>query len=254
MRVYAKCLILAVALWASNSWASGQVRLAVASNFLDVARNLGQQFTQETGIEVRISAASTGKLYAQIRNGLPVDIFMAADQQRPELLIEEGLADGATQWTYALGELVLWVPGQQLASEQCLQWFLGQSTAQHQGKVAMANPRTAPYGAAAQSVMQAMQLQKSLEKRLILGENIAQAYLFADSGAAIAAWVARSQWLKQQNKGCAWQPAADDYAELRQDAVVLNPAIDKPEVVQFVDWMQSPAVAQRIQQAGYRAQ
>jgi molybdate transport system substrate-binding protein len=118
----------------------------------------------------------------------------------------------------------------------------------------MANPRTAPYGAAAQSVMQAMQLQKSLEKRLILGENIAQAYLFADSGAAIAAWVARSQWLKQQNKGCAWQPAADDYAELRQDAVVLNPAIDKPEVVQFVDWMQSPAVAQRIQQAGYRAQ
>lgn len=255
-RTPAWCLLTVglLCLWANTLFAAETVKVAVASNFISTAREIAAAFKAQTGINVQYSAASTGKLYAQIRHGLPVDLFMSADQLRPELLVEEGLADGASRFTYAIGELVLWVPKQTLSTEQCAVWL--QSSAM--GRLAIANPRTAPYGAAAVEVLQQLGVYDALSKRLVQGENIGQAFLYVDSLAADAGLVARSQLLakrkqlKRELDGCQWLPQADLYQGLRQDVVVLNESLSKEHVVLFVDWLQSPSARQLIKDNGYR--
>lgn len=240
-------------LWVPQAVADAQVRVGVASNFITTARALSHEFTQETGIQVSLSAASTGKLYAQIRNGLPIDVFLAADEVRPALLVEEGLADGASRFPYAIGELALWVPGVEGGAGACESWLRSASD----GRFAVANPRTAPYGEAARQVLEKMALIEQYRSRLVQGENIGQTFLFVDTSAAQGGFVARSQLIAKQKKsgvitGCVWRPDQEYYTAIRQDAVILTTAVDNSEAYTFVDWLQSEQARNLIQAHGYR--
>lgn len=241
------------AVGALTARAETSIQVAVAANFLSTAEVLAQTYEKNTGVKIILSAASTGKLYAQIRNGLPADVFLAADAERPQLLVEEGLADGSSRWTYAIGELSFWAPGVTGNAKSCEEWLRAASFS----RLAIANPRTAPYGTAAREVLRSLGLGSHLSGQVVQGENIAQAFLFIDTGAAEAGFVAHSQLIAKAQKqpdvpGCQWHPAADLYPELRQDGVILNTARARDEVWQWADWLQSAEARQLIRAAGYR--
>jgi len=160
-----------------------RLRIAVASNFAPTLNKIATEFTKETGIPVTIIPGSTGKLYTQIQNGAPYDIFLAADQERPKLLIEKKMATG--QFTYAVGQLALWSAAGKVNGLEFLESDFE--------RLAIANPKLAPYGRAARQTLVKMNLWDKINHRLVIGENVSQALEFARSENATAAFVSFSQ-------------------------------------------------------------
>lgn len=237
-------LLLALAAWPALA---EPLRIAVASNFLMPARALAEQYRVETGQPVKISAGSTGKLYAQIVNGAPYDLFFAANAREPERLEAAGLTVPGSRFTYALGRLVLWsADGERLKDADGAAWLKRGDYA----RLAVANPKTAPYGAAAVQVLDALAVDRSRAGRLVVGENVSQAYQFAASGNVDAGFVALSQILTRPG-GSYWQVPADDYAPIAQQAVWLKRSADKAEARAFIDWLRSARVAAVIAGFGY---
>ncbi|WP_135076324.1 molybdate ABC transporter substrate-binding protein [Terasakiella sp. SH-1] len=190
--------------WHVSAWA-GSVHVAVASNFTAPMKEIAHVFEKETGHRVIVSFGSTGKLYAQILHGAPYEVFLAADQHRPRLAEEKGLAVQGTRFTYALGRLAL-VPQIDLKVEKF-------------SKLAMANPKTAPYGQAAQATLQALGVYDQLKDKLIFGENIAQTYQFSQSSPQIVGLVALSQVKGQKD---IWVVPEKLHQPIAQDAVLLK--------------------------------
>mgnify|MGYP000043873828 FL=1 len=232
------------------------LRIAVASNFTPTLKQITQRFEQQTEHQISLISGSTGKHYAQIRNGAPFDAFFAADSQRPKRLELEGNALTSSRFTYAIGKLVLWSPK--------ADFFSGSSEILQQDHfhyLAIANPKLAPYGRAAQQVMQAKGVWQSLQGKLVRGENIAQAYQYVQTGNAQLGFVALSQLqlLNQRNHinqksidseipGSYWLPDQSLYSPIEQQAVLLN---DKAAAQQFFRFVQSPEIKQLIQDQGY---
>lgn len=240
-------LLLWVLVFSSTVLASGSITIAVASNFKPVLSELATEFTQQTGIRVRISAASTGILYNQIRRGAPFDVFLSADRQRPQQLEQQGLGLLNTRRTYAIGQLVLLSNDADLpANEQLFRHW--------QGRIAMANPRTAPYGRAAMQALQHIDrwswLMKHREK-LIQGNNIAQTFQFVHSGQIKVALVAYSQVKQRQFAGGYWRLPTSWYQAVEQQLILLNSSEDLPRAQQFVAWLLAPAQQEYIALTGY---
>lgn len=240
-----RCLLLAIFLLPGPSTgvaAEGQVRVAVAANFSAPVKALARRFRETTGYQVLISPGSTGKLYAQIRHGANYDVFLAADQIRPRLLHEAGM--GAAPRTYAIGKLVLWsrhpdlVTGSDALSSSKIQ------------RIAIANPKTAPYGKGAMQILDALGLRQSLESRLVRGENIAQTYQFIATGNAQLGFVAASQ-VNQSHPGSRWQPPQSMYDPIRQDALLLKRGMGNPAALAFLDFLFSSESCQRLKDYGY---
>lgn len=232
----------------TSSWqvAAGEVRVAVASNFYLPMQKLAALFEEQTGHRVRLSSGSTGRHYAQIRQGAPFDIFFAADSLRPEKLQQEGRVRPDERFTYALGQLAFWFPGWKTGTQATYQQLLQAGEFEH---LALANPKLAPYGVAAKEVLLRLGLWDRLKPGIVMGENIAQTYQFIQSGSAQAGFVAYSQLLQQgQSKGRAWLVNNQDYTPVIQQAVVLkhNEAVDD-----FVTFMQSTKVKMLIRDYGY---
>ncbi|WMC09437.1 molybdate ABC transporter substrate-binding protein [Oceanimonas pelagia] len=222
-----------------------EIKVAVAANFLDVITTLGEQFAQQTGHRVLISSGSTGKLYAQIKNGAPFDVFFSADDIRPALLEQEGVIVPGSRFTYALGTLVLWSPDDQLIDDEL--------TALKHGDfrfLAIANPATAPYGRAAQEVLTGMGLWKDFSKRMVRGENIGQTYQYVYSRNAELGFVAKSQVFSQGEYagGSWWEVPADQYAPIVQQAVQLS---DTPATTALLDYVRSAEGQAVIRAYGY---
>lgn len=217
--------------------------VAVASNFAETARELAQVFERDTGYSALISTGSTGKLYHQIRRGGPYHVFLSADAERPRRLVREGSAKPSSLVTYAVGRLVLWVPSAG-AEPDCLQAMLD---ALPQGPVSIANPVTAPYGLAARQALQHLDMLKSIEDDLVMGENISQAYLFVASGNASSGFIARSQ-AGDTNGGCALTIDSDTHSPLVQDALITR---DHPAAESFMSFIQGPAGRKIISRHGY---
>lgn len=214
--------------------------VAVASNFYKPAQMLAKEFSQQTGHKVQLSTGSTGALYAQIRNGAPYDVFLAADQLRPELLVNHGLALAETRTTYAQGLLVLWSPRDGVTSKDLKQL----------DKIALANPKNAPYGAAAVEVMQ----KTNFHPQLIEGKSISQAYQFVASGAVVGGFVAMSQVTEHGEllKGSAWMIPDDLYSSINQDAVLLSHGHRKNAARQWLQFLGSESARAMIQKFGYK--
>ena len=221
--------------------------MATASNFSRTVHRLVESFERNTGHQVLISSASTGKLYAQIRHGAPYDLFLAADSARPERLEQEGLAATGSRFTYALGRLVFWVPQSEFKGAANV--LMAKSNVR---RIAIANPKTAPYGAAAQQVLEAIGLWRQLKGRLVRGENIGQTFQFVASGAAEMGFVAMSQLPEQSSsKGYRWLVQQELYRPIRQEVVLLKRGADNPAAKAFLIYLRSEAARQLIMGQGY---
>ena len=224
---------------------SGKLTVAVASNVLKPMQLLTEKFEKETGYSINVSAASTGKHYAQIMNGAPFDIFMAADSLRPRKLEQEGYIVADSRFTYALGNLVLWSP---MPGEDCFQRMQeGEFT-----HIAIANPETAPYGMAAKQVLIRTGLWDSVKPKLVVGENISHTFQYVHSGNVELAFVAASQLAGLENtQGCRWDIQADYHQPLAQQVVWLKSAEQQLPAKAFMTFLQSDSAREVFQGYGY---
>ena len=215
---------------------AGEVSVAAAANLAGPIQKIAAAFTEETGHQAVIALGSTGKFYAQIRNGAPFQVLLAADEETPLRLENDGLGVAGSRLTYATGRLVLWsaTPGR-VDSEGAV---LRQGTFRH---LAIADPKLAPYGAAAQQVLAALGLAATLQPRIVQGENIAQAHQFVASGNAELGFVARSQVTLDGvlTSGSAWLVPAQLHRPLRQDAVLLLKGKDQPAALAWLNFLRS---------------
>jgi len=238
-----RVVIVLLSLWVQTPVLAAKVTLAVAANFTAPMKQLVRHFEDQTGHQTVVSSGSTGKLYAQILNGAPFDIFLAADQERPLLLHRAGLAQAPK--TYAIGRLVLWSKDQGLIAGDPAVLTRGDFA-----RLAIANPKTAPYGVAAMQIIEALGQRQALEPKLVRGDNIAQTYQFVMSGNAQLGFVAASQ-VNASDIGSRWVPPPSLYQPIRQDAVLLNRGKNKPAALAFMAFLDSAAARQIADRHGY---
>ncbi len=225
--------------------AADEIRVAVASNFTEAIRAIAWRFEQQTRHKIILVSGSTGKHYAQIRNGAPFEAFFAADARRPRLLQEEGAIQPGSRFTYAMGKLVLWSPDVDAVGQE--------GSVLEQGGfryLALANPRLAPYGKAAREVLENRGLWQILQHRMVRGENIGQTYQFVESGNAELGFVARSQ-VKRPGRpadGSWWDIPQALYSPIEQQAVLLT---DNPVARDFLAFVRSAEVMEVIRSYGY---
>lgn len=242
-------LLLAILLGVPQPLPAQELRVAVATNFLGTLQTLVSRYEQETGTEVRLSAGASGALYAQIANGAPFDVFFSADEARPRRLVDESLAVADSRFTYAVGVPVLWSAEPGVVDETGK--VLHDDGFRH---LALADPRHAPYGAAAQQIMQEIDVWDRLnrERRLVRAQSIGQAYSQVASGAAELGFVALAQVQGADGEipGSHWIPPAGMYEPIVQQAVVLVRA-DQAAAAHFLAWIRSDEASAVIRAAGY---
>lgn len=239
----------AISLLSPASGVAAQTLVAVAANFSAPMKLIGQDFERSTGYRLRTSFGATGQFHAQIRNGAPFAILLSADSATPERLERETLAVPGGRFTYAIGRLALWSPRSDGvdASGQVL-------LAGTFDRIALANPRIAPYGAAAHQVLDRLGLGgERLANRLLEGVSIAQVYQFVASGNATIGFVSLSQIYRDGTiaKGSAWVVPEHLYEPIRQDAVLLNPGAGDAAARAFLDYLRGPAAQSIIRSFGY---
>lgn len=227
---------------------AGEVQVAVASNFTAPMKALVARFERHTGHKVHTSFGATGKFYAQIRHGAPFEILLAADDSTPAKLEQEGAAVAGSRFTYATGKLVLWSaePGVVDGSGE----VLGKGRFAH---LAIANPKLAPYGAAAVEVLNKLGLYASVAPKFVQGENVAQTHHFVASGAAGLGFVAMSQVVEdgRLTGGSAWFVPPAMHTPIRQDAVLLVKGQGNVAAGQFLAYLKSAAAKALIASYGY---
>lgn len=222
------------------------VSVAVASNFTAPMQEIAAAFEQQNGHRAALAFGSSGKLYAQIHNGAPFQVFLSADQTKPAALEQDGLAVADSRFTYAIGTLVLLAANH---SEQSPETQLRNGNYQ---KLALANPRLAPYGVAALEVLAELHLGDSTAPRLVLGENIAQTYQFISTGNAQLGFVALSQVAGNDDmSGKYWIVPTELYKPIRQDAVLLKSGADNPAAQSLLEFLRSDAALAIMQRYGY---
>lgn len=237
-----------LALMAAGMASADEVHVAVAANFGAPMKEIAAAFERESGHKVLTTVGATGKFYAQIINGAPFQVLLAADDETPARLEQESRAVPATRFTYAIGKLVLWSPQAGLIDARGE--VLSRGTFAH---LAIANPKLAPYGAAAMQTLDKLGLAERLAPSLVQGDSIAQAYQFVVSGAAPLGFVALSQVTSggKLQSGSAWIVPAGMYAPLRQDAVLLAAGKDKPAALAFLRYLRSEPARLVIRSYGY---
>ena len=218
------------------------VSVAVAANFTAVAEELAPLFKAETGHDVTYSFGATGQLYAQITQGAPFDVFLAADDVRPALAVMEGFGVEGSVFTYAIGALALYSTSIDVADGKAV---LEAGTFE---KIAIADPATAPYGRAATETIAALGLTEAISPKLVMGENITQTLQFVESGNAELGFVAASQVV---GKSGVWIVPSELFEPIRQDAVLLKSGETNPAAAAYVDFLQSDAAIAAIEAAGY---
>lgn len=231
----------------SKTSSESSVHLAVAANFGVPIRKLAEMFEQQTGYKTVISVGSTGKLAAQIHHGAPYDLFLAADDETPTTLVSQHVAIADTAMTYAIGKLVLWGPNiTKPLTENTLKQ--GEYTT-----LAYANPRLAPYGRAAQEVMQTLAIKPSAQQRWVTGESIAQTFQFVRSGNADIGFIALSQVMPMapQKRATLWKVPENMYQPIRQNAVLLTRANNNTAAHAFLAFLKSPIARHKIREFGY---
>ncbi|MBL8314897.1 MAG: molybdate ABC transporter substrate-binding protein [Rubrivivax sp.] len=245
MRHLAAALLILACLPAARA---GEVLVAVAANFAGPMARIGEAFTAGTGHVIKVSTASTGKFYSQIVGGAPFEVLLAADDETPARLVAEGHALAGTRFTYAIGKLVLWSARPDLVDDQGA--VLASDRFRH---LAVANPKTAPYGAAAHQVLKARGLAEVLAPRLVTGESIAQAYQFVATGNAELGFVALSQVTLPGRKatGSLWRVPENLYTEIRQDAVLLKPGAGQPAALALLEFLKGETARQIMREHGY---
>ncbi|WP_374674870.1 molybdate ABC transporter substrate-binding protein [Ideonella sp.] len=251
-RAAARCaaaLAAAAAAFAAPRAQAAEVLVAVAANFAGPLARIGEAFSAATGHTLKVSSGATGKFYTQVAaGGAPFEVLLAADDETPRRLLAEGHAVPGSAFTYAIGQLVLWsrTPGLVDGDGAVL-------ASPRFRRLAIANPKVAPYGAAALQVLQARGLHAAVADRLVTGESIAQAHQFALTGNADLAFVALSQVAVpgRAPEGSLWRVPPALYREIRQDAVLLKAGAHNPAARALLDHLRGPAARALIEAHGY---
>jgi molybdate transport system substrate-binding protein len=241
--VLALMFALPVALAAGAAHA-GTVNAAVAANFTKVAEQLGADFKAATGHDVVFSFGATGGLYTQITQAAPFDVFFSADDKRTSTAIAEGFGVEGTEFTYAIGRVVLYSPSIDVTDGAAV---LAGGDFQH---LSVADPKTAPYGAAAMAVLDKLGLTEALTPKIVTGENITQTLQFVDTGSAEVGFVALSQVVGKP-AAQVWMVPQEDYPAIRQNAVLLKVGENNDAAKAFLDYVRSPEAVAVIEAAGY---
>jgi molybdate transport system substrate-binding protein len=235
---------------AAWSQSSSGITVAAAADLTDPLKEIVAGFEQKTGAHVRLVFGSSGNLTAQIRNGAPFDVFLSADVGYPDALVKDGLADGATLSPYAVGALAVLVPARSdiALDSRGMNSLLDPSVK----RISIANPVHAPYGRAAEQLLKALNLYGSLQPKLVLGENVAQAAQFVISGNAQAGIVSRAQALVAARGGAFryWEPPSV-YPPITQGAVVLSHSAQPALARSFLEYLKSEQGAKVLTQYGY---
>jgi molybdate transport system substrate-binding protein len=243
------CRVLVLLAGASVAGAhAAEAQVAVAANFAEPIKAVAAVLEKTTGHTLRISIGASGAFYTQIRNGAPFDVFLSADNERPEMLEKDGLAQPGTRFTYAIGKLVLWSAKAGRVDDKG-----AVLKAADLGKVAYANPRTAPYGAAAVQVLDKLGRKDAITPKLVQGESIGQTFNFVKTGNADVGFVALSQVLSggQLKEGSMWVIPQANYDPILQDAVLLKRGADNAAAKALLQLLQSPKGRDLIRSYGY---
>jgi molybdate transport system substrate-binding protein len=220
------------------------VNAAVAANFSKVATDIAARFKEQTGNEVVLSFGATGALYTQITQGAPFEVFLSADSKRTGTAIKDGFAVEGTDFTYAIGKAALYSPSIDVTDGAAV---LKANAFQH---IAVADPKTAPYGAAGIAVLDKLGLTAAVTPKIVTGENITQTQQFVDSGSAELGFVALSQVVGQP-AAQVWLPPHEDYPAIRQNAVLLKVGEGNGAAKAFLDYLKSDEAVAMIEAAGY---
>jgi molybdate transport system substrate-binding protein len=243
------CRTLFLLLLLAEAGNTEPLTIAVASNFAGPAHELAARFENASGHDVRITTASTGKLYAQIENGAPFDVLLAADQERPQLLEASGHGVAGTRFTYAVGGLVLWSRDPALSNTDCKSQLEGLG----KNRLAIANPLTAPYGTAAIQFLQADGTWTKVQTHLVYGENIAQTLHFVVSGNASLGLIASAQAKDPRlpESTCHWPVPRSMHQALEQQAILLRRASDNKVAMDFLGYLRGEDAREVIIASGY---
>jgi molybdate transport system substrate-binding protein len=224
---------------------AASVPLAVAANFTGPAKVLAAKFQQETGNTVVLSFGASGQFFTQITQGAPFEVFLSADAARPQALVAKGLGVSGTSFTYAIGKLVLWSATPGLVDDQGKVLSTGKFN-----HIAIADPKSAPYGAAAVQTLKALGVYDAVSLKIVTGESINQAYQFTASGNAELGFVALSQVIKD-DKGSQWLVPQTLYKPITQDAVLLKPGANDAAAKAFLAYLKTPEALGIIRSYGY---
>jgi len=232
---------------------AGDVMVAVAANFTAPMQKIAKAFEQDTGHKAQLAFGATGKLYAQIKNGAPFAVLLAADDETPARLEKEGLAVAGTRFTYATGRLALWSKQANLVDDKGE--VLRSKSFEKLGiyKIAMADPKLAPYGVAAMEIIQHLGVQANVVPKLVQGESIGQTYQFVSTENAQLGFVALSQISidGRITQGSAWVVPQSMHTPLKQDAVLLNAGKDNVAALALLKYLQADKAKTIIRQYGY---
>ena len=232
----------------STSARADEVQVAVAANFTQPLQKIAVGFEQATGHKILATYGSTGQFYAQINNGAPFEVLLAADTGTPKKMEQEKTAVPGSSFTYARGKLVLWSakPGVVDSNGDILK----KAAFDH---ISIANPKLAPYGAAGMQTIQTLGLNDAMQGRIIQAENITQAYQFVSTGNALIGFVALSQVIKDGKigSGSGWIVPETLYQPILQDAVLLAKGRGKPAALALLVYLNSPAAREIIKSYGY---
>ena len=224
--------VAAVALAGAAPAYAGTVNAAVAANFTKVATDLAAKFKAKTGNDVTLSFGATGALYTQITQAAPFDVFLSADDKRTKTAIKDGNGVDGTDFTYAVGKVVLYSPTIDVTKGDEV---LKANAFQH---IAIADPKAAPYGAAGMAVLDKLGLTAAVTPKIVTGESITQALQFVDSGSAELGFVALSQVVGKPATQV-WLPPQEDYPKIAQNAVLLKHGADNQAAKDFLDYLKS---------------
>jgi len=244
VRNLAAVVALSTATLFSASAFADEVNVAVAANFTDAAKEIGAAYKAKTGNDAVFSFGASGALYTQISQGAPFQVFLSADASRPKKAVDEGFGVAGTNFTYAIGKLVLWSKKPGVVT--------GEDTLKNASinKVSICDPKAAPYGQAAVETMQSLKVYDTLQPKLVQGANITQAFQFVDTGNAEIGFVALSQ-VVGKSEGSQWVVPQDLYKPIKQDAVLLSKGADSKAAKDFIDFLKSPDAVAIIKKYGY---
>jgi len=246
MRKFFLGLVVVIASVALPSRAD-EAAVAVAANFSGAAQKLANAFSAVSGHKINLIVGSTGKLYAQIKNGAPFHVLLSADDETPTRLVREGAGVKGSQFTYALGRLVLW------SKQPAVVDAKGEVLRGNFDRLAIADPKLAPYGAAAMETLDKLNLRNQVRPRLVQGESIGQAYQFVATGNAPIGFVSLSQVTLDGRiqEGSAWVVPASFHTPLKQDAVLLQTGKGNAAAQAFLSYLQTDAAKTLIRSFGY---
>lgn len=251
MKTTLKRMALVLLTLSPTSILAETISVAVAANFTAPMQQIAAEFSKDTGHKTELAFGSSGKFFAQIKNGAPFQVFLSADDKKPVNLEDAGLTVPGTRFTYALGSLVLWSADTKLISANDGANVLKQDVFQH---LALANPKLAPYGSAAVETLQALNVYEDIQTKLVMGENVAQTYQFIATGNAQLGFIALSQIIKavEIKQGSAWVVPADLHHPIRQDAVILASGAGNSAATALMDYLKSDKAAAIIKAFGYQ--